>query len=128
MPYNLEPSGALFSISGVVPVNATWSEDISFLQSGAPMDISGLDWKMTFRQNDDATESPFLTLSTDDGTLSIQDDADGNADCILRISLPAGTTGYVGDYICDLASSDAQSTVTLWGHGIVTFRANPVTF
>lgn len=129
MAYNQEPSGALFTISGIVPINATWDEDIYFTQAGAPMDISELNWKMTFRRCGNVNEAAFLTLSTDDGTLSIEDDTEGEPR-ILRIAVPVGgiSTSYIGDFVCDLASRDAQAKVTLWGHGIVTFRPNPVIF
>lgn len=126
---NQENSGAMFAVSGFVPVNATWSEDIYFTQDGVPLDISEMDWKLTLRRCGGATEAPFLTLSTDDGTLSIVDD-DDDVPSILRILVPVGglSTSYIGDFVCDIASRDAQDTVTLWGHGVVTIRPNPVSF
>jgi hypothetical protein len=123
----MSDTGALFEISGTVPTNATWSEDIYFTEAGAAMDISGLDWKMTLRRCGDETSAD-ITLSTDDGTLVIAADDDGN-DRILRTAVPAGTlNSYCGDFICDLAAKDADDKVTLWAHGIVSLRPNPVAF
>lgn len=121
-------SGALFEISGFVPTNATWSEDIYFSENGAPTSLTGLEFKMTFRSCE-GEESAYITLTTDDGTLSIVEDEDSGIERILRISVPAGTySSYEGDFICDLASKDAQDTVTLWAHGVVTLRKNPVSW
>jgi hypothetical protein len=123
-------SGALFNLSGEVAINATWAEDIYFTQSGQPMDLTGLAFRMTFRACEQSgrgypsSVSPCLTLSTDDGTLSIVDDDDGYAR-VLRITKAAGTIGIYGDYICDLSSEDADDVITPWAHGVVTFRNNP---
>lgn len=120
-------SGALFDVSGVVPTNATWSEDIYFTQDGEPLDISGLTWKLTLRC-DEANTNADVTLSTTD-YLSVQTDTDSGIDRILRINVPAGQlAGYSGDYVCDLASQDVSDVVTLWAHGLVTLRLNPVSF
>lgn len=120
-------SGALFEVSGTIPTGATWSEDIYFSESGAASDLTGLDFKMTFRADPDNTGAD-ITLSISGGELTIVDDDDGNAR-ILRIGVTADTLdGYSGDYICDLASQDENGTVTLWAHGVVTFRQNPVKF
>lgn len=121
-------AGALFDVSGTVPTNATWDEDIYFTEAGAPYDISEMSWKMTFRCNPENISADF-TLSTADGTLSIEDDDNGN-DRILRINVTAGTlNSYEGEYICDLAAKDdATGKVTLWAHGVVTLRPNPVSF
>jgi hypothetical protein len=119
-------SGAMFEISGTVPTNATWSEDIYFSEEGAAMDISGLDFKLTFRADADQ-DSADITLSTDAGTLSVVEDTDAGVDRILRILVTAGTfNSYEGDFIADLASRDTDSKVTLWAHGVVTFQKNPV--
>lgn len=120
-------AGALFELSGTVPTNATWSEDIYFTQAGAPLDISALSWKMTFRCDGENTTADF-TLSTADGTLSVVADTNGY-NRILRIAVAAGAlNAYEGDYIADLASKDVANTVQLWAHGIVSLRPNPVTF
>lgn len=121
-------SGALFELSGTVPTNATWSEDIYFTQNGEPMDISGLSWKMSFRQSDRESSSGEFSIATSDGTLSVVADADGYMR-VLRVSVAAGTFNeYCGDFIADLASKDVANQVDLWAHGVVTFRPNPVVF
>lgn len=117
-------SGALFEMSGVVPINATWAEDIYFREAGAIMSITGLSFKLTLRSGH--SDSANYTLSTDAGTLSITTDADGVQ--VLRITVPPGTFTSIGDYIADLASEDGTGIVTLWAHGIVGLRQNPVTF
>ena len=129
-------SGALTEFVGTVAVNATWAEDIYFSEDGIPTDLTGLSFRMTFRRCDENFQStygwgwsyyntsPDLTLSTDDGTLTITDDDDGNH-CVLSITLPAGTMTGIGDYIADLASKDADDVITPWAHGRVTFRNNP---
>lgn len=127
MTQGIRLSGALFEISGTVPNNATWSEDIYFSEAGSAMDISGLDFKMTFRCDPNSTAADF-TLSIDGGELSIEEDED-EFERILRINVTAGAlSSYVGDYVCDLASQDSDDKVTLWGHGVVTFAPNPVAF
>lgn len=119
-------SGALFDVQGTVPINATWSEDIYFLEAGAGMDLTGLDFKMTLRCSAENTSADY-TLSTDAGTLSIV--ADSNSiNSILRVNVPAGTLTTEGDYIADLASQDSDSKVLLWAHGVISLRQNPVTF
>jgi hypothetical protein len=119
-------SGALFDVSGTVPVNATWAEDIYFTEYADPFVLTGLSFKMTFRRAPDQTSADY-TLSTDAGTLSIEDDADSYAR-VLRITVTPGTFTEVGDYIADLASEDTANKVISWAHGIVSFRKNPVTF
>lgn len=115
-------------MSGTVATNATWAEDIYFTEAGAAFDLTDLDFKMTFRCEADNASADF-TLSIDDGTLSIVADSDSGIDRVLRITVAAGTlNSYEGDYIADLASQDADGVVTLWAHGIVSFRPNPVTF
>lgn len=122
-----QSSGALFELNGTVANNATWSEDIYFTEEGSAMDISGLDWKMTFRSCGESDTADF-TLAIGSG-LSIVEDADAGVDRILRITVAPGTlSSYSGDYVCDLASQDVADVVTLWAHGTVSFRSNPVTF
>lgn len=121
-------SGALFEISGTVPTNATWSEDIYFSEAALPMDLTGLAFKMTFRRDMSDTSAEF-TLSTADGTLAIAEDTDAGANRILRINVADGLySGYYGEYICDIASEDGDGKVILWAHGIVTLASNPVVF
>jgi hypothetical protein len=125
---NAGQSGALFDLAGTVATNATWAEDIYFTEAGAAFDLTDLDFKMTFRCSPENTSADF-TLSTDDGTLSIVEDADSGVDRVLRITVTAGDLSALdGDYIADLASRDVAGVVILWAHGIVSFRPNPVTF
>src|SRR4029078_5876299 len=102
-------AGALFEVSGTVPTNATWNEDIYFTENGAPFDISEMDWKLTLRNPHNTSAD--VTLATDAGTLSIQDERHGH-DRILRISVAAGTLNSdQGDYVMDLASKDPADKV-----------------
>lgn len=124
---SISESGALFTLSGAVANNATWDEYIYFMEAGLPSDISGLDWKMTFRR-DGRNTSADVTLSTDAGTLIITQDDNGN-NSVLQVLVPAGQlTNINGDYIADLASEDVNGKVSLWAHGVVTFAPNPVSF
>ena len=120
-------AGALFEMSGTVATNATWAEDIYFTEAGAPLDISGMSWKMTLRCNPENISAD-ITLSTDAGTLTVADDSNGYHR-ILRIGVAAGAlNSYEGDTIVDLASKDGANKVILWAHGIVSLRPNPVSF
>lgn len=120
-------SGALFDMSGVVPTNATWEEDIYFTENGAAMPLTGLAFRLTLRA-DSESDSADITLSTAAGTLQIVDDDDGN-DRVLRINVTAGTlNSYVGDFTADLASQDGDGKVMHWAHGVITLRPNPVSF
>lgn len=119
-------SGAETEISGTIAANATWSEDIYFFdQDGAAIDLTDLDFYLQFRCDPGATSAD-VTLSTTGGELSIEDD-DGSVASILRISADAGTfSNYEGDMIVDLVAVDPSDNVTLYGHGIVSIRNNPV--
>lgn len=117
-------SGALFQIDGTIPNNATWSEDIYFSEAGVATDLTDLSFRLTLRRCSDA-QTADLTLSTDDGTLSIAQD-DNDVD-VLRINVAAGVmANYSGHYTADLASRDTSGKVTLWGHGIITLTPCPV--
>jgi hypothetical protein len=118
-------SGALFEMSGTVPINATWSEDIYFQEAGSAMDLTGLSFKLTLRGRSDSSSADY-TLSTDAGTLAITTDGSGVE--VLRITVPPGSLSTPGDYVADLASEDGDDVVTLWAHGIIALRNNPVTF
>ncbi len=121
-------SGAESEFSGTIAVNVTWSEDIYFFDpDGTAMDLTGLDFEFQFRCSADQ-DSADVTLSITDGTLSIEDD-EGSVASILRIAAPAGTfASYPGDLVADLVAKDASDNVFLYGHGVVSFRNNPVTF
>src|SRR6267154_2144789 len=106
-------AGALFDLSGTVATNATWAEDIFFTEAGAPFDISGLDWKLTFRRSGENTNADF-TLSTAAGTLTVVADDNGHHR-ILHIGVAAGAlNAFEGDYSADLASKDGAGAVMLW--------------
>lgn len=121
-------SGAYFYVSGEVANNATWQENIYFMETGSPMVLTGLSFEMTFRCNGESDSSDFK-LSTSAGTLAVQADPDSGIANILYINVPKGTLStYRGDYVCDLASEDVAGVVTPWAHGIVSFRPNPVSF
>ena len=122
-------SGAELSISGTIPVNASWYEDIYFTAyDGTPYDLTGLDFKLTLRASpDDATAE--YTLSTDAGTLSIVEDTDAGVNSILRINVAAEALSSLdGDYVADLAMRDVSDRVFHWAHGIVSCRNNPIAF
>ena len=119
--------GALFDLSGTVATNATWAEEIYFTEVGAPLDISELDWKLTFRRDGEATSAD-VTLSSAAGTLAVAADDNGHAR-ILRVNVAAGAlSACEGEYVADLASKDGAGAVLLWAHGTISFRPNPVTF
>lgn len=123
---------ALFTLSGDVSNNVTWSEDIYFLQSGAGMDLTGLSFQLQFRAKPPNTKEPntaaFLTLSTAGGELVITDD-DNSVASILRIGVPYTTiSSMVGEYQTDLVSKDVSGTLTHWSSGVVTFSPLPIAF
>jgi len=120
-------AGALFDLAGTVATNATWIEDVYFTESGAPFDISELDWKLTFRRDGEAASAD-ITLSSASGTLAVAADDNGRPR-ILRINVAAGAlSACEGEYVADLASKDGAGAVLLWAHGTISFRPNPVTF
>lgn len=120
-------SGALFSMSGEVSNNATWDEYIYFLENGTGMVLTGLAFRLQFRESGDDT-SVILDLTTADGELVITNDDGGDA-TILRINVPYSTLSALeGDYIADLVSKDSDSKLTHWAHGVVSFRPSPIAF
>lgn len=122
-------SGAYFEMSGEVANNATWQENIYFLEAGIPMDLQNLDFRMTFRSCGEVVGSSTYTLSTDDGTLTVVADPDSGLFNILYINVPVGNlTALCGDYVSDLASQDVAGVITPWAHGTVSFRPLPVSF
>lgn len=120
-------TGAECILSGDISIYAKWTEDIYFRdpESGDGEDISGLSFYLQFRVDPSQTSAD-VTLSTVDGTLSIQEDS-GSVDSILRISAAAGTfSNYEGDMIADLVAVDQNDNETHYAHGIVTFHNDPV--
>lgn len=119
-------SGAECSVSGTISIYAKWSEDIYFYDpDGAAMDISDLDFYFQFRRCQDQTSAD-VTLSTDAGTLSIEEN-DGSVESILRISADAATfSSFPGDMIADLVAVDQSGDETHYAHGVVTFTNDPV--
>lgn len=122
-------SGAESKISGEISIYATWNEDIYFFDpsDGSAMGLTGIDFELQFRKDAGQTSAD-VTLSITAGTLSLQDDS-GSVKSILRIAAPAGTfTNYEGDMIADLVAQDVSDNVIHYGHGIVSFRNDPVAF
>lgn len=123
-------SGALYTISGTIPINATWYEDIFFRdENGDPYTLTGNTFKLTLRE-DAEDDSAVLTLSTSD-SLSIQVDSDSGASCLLRINASTTTLSALDarDYVADLAMKNTSTErVTHLAHGILTARKNPVSF
>lgn len=115
-------------VSGSVSVNATWKEDVALVQNEAP--LAGVDsfiWEFTFRKC--RGDTPSLTLSTVDATLTVLEDT--NVTLLqIRVS-PAKLSAMCGDYIADLKATDTGTltdnapTVTHYAHGIVTFVGDP---
>jgi hypothetical protein len=119
--------GAMFDLVGIIPTNATWSEDFYFRENGAGMDISGLTFKLVLREREGDTDD-IITLSTTDATLTIVDD-DAGVPSILRVLLADQVLNdYEGDVIADLASEDGAGVVKSWAHGVYSLRPNPVAF
>lgn len=119
-------SGALFQVYGVIPVNASWNEDIYFREDGIASNISTYEFKITLRCSE-AETSATATIDMTNG-LSIENDSNGTPS-ILRVTVDAGYfNAYSGDYICDIAAIDSSDNVTLFAHGIVTLRNNPPVF
>jgi hypothetical protein len=120
-------TGARGLISGVVSNGATWWEDVSLTEDGTV--ITSADtwtWQMAFRSDPDS-DATDLVLSTTDGTLAIAQAADETT-LQIRVAYTA-LSALEGDYICDLASLDTSTTpykLVHWGHGIVTFRNEPI--
>lgn len=124
------PSGALTRIDpgSFVSTGATWSEDIYIREGAAQSDLTGLSFQLQFRSEPDATGAD-LTLSTADGTLSIEDDPDTGVACIVRVTAPAATIGgLAGPFVADLVSKDTSGVLTHWAHGVITFTPSPIAF
>lgn len=119
-------TGARGLISGTISNGATIWEDVEITEDGTVIaNADTWEWRMTFRETDD--DAPALTLSTTDGTLTI---AQGATATTLQIRVVyTALSAIEGDYICDLASLDTTTTpdkLVHWGHGMVTFRDEPV--
>lgn len=119
-------TGARGILSGVIPNGATWWENVEITEDGTV--VASADtwvWRMTIREDYD--DSPVLTLTTADGTLTI---SQGSSSTTLQIRVAHTSLSDInGDYIVDLASMDTSTTpdrVIHWAHGIVTFRYEPV--
>lgn len=121
-------SGAYFEMVIEQPNNSTWDEVYYFMEGGAPMVLTGLSFKMTFRASD-ADTSACYTLSTGDGTLTVAADPISGIENNLNVNVAKGSlSGLCGDYVCDLASEDANGKVDAWAHGVASFRPLPVSF
>ena len=125
-------NSALFTLSGEISNNATWSEDIYFLDSGAGMILTGLSFQLQFRAIPTNAHEPnsaaYLTLSTATGELVITNDDNSQA-TILRIGVPYTTISNMnGEFQADLVSKDVANTLTHWASGVVTFSQSPIAF
>jgi hypothetical protein len=116
-------SGAKGKVSGTISNGATWSETLEITQNGTFISgATGWTWRFTFRKSYDDT--PELTLTTADGTLTAANDSDSTNIAILVP--PTSLSGMEGAYLADLASKDGSGVVTHWAHGTVTFVHEPV--
>lgn len=115
---------ALDTISGTIDRGATWNEDIVLTDDdGAQLtDVDDHTWTLTLYRNPGCAAE--LTLSTSDGTLTIEE---GASETVLGIRCaPSRLSSLCGDYYCDIKSSDPSPTVDgaahvfLWARGIVT--------
>lgn len=119
--------GAQNNVSGIISNGATWYETVVMTdQNGDP--LTGVDadtWQFQFRCNPDS-QSPDLTLTTADGTLTITE----STTTTMLINVPqASLANMVGDYTADLVSKAASDgRLTHRAHGLVTFRNDPVAF
>jgi hypothetical protein len=118
-------TGAKGLISGTVSNGATWRENLEITEDGTFItDAPTFEWRMTFRQDSD---SPVLTLSTTDGTLTVTNSA--SATTVAIVVAYTSLSDLEGDYICDLASLDTSTTpddLVHWAHGVVSFRDEPI--
>jgi hypothetical protein len=116
-------TGARGLIFGPVSNGSSWHEDLEITRDGSAVsDAQDWEWQLKLRVNYD--ESPDLALSTTDGTLTI---SQGAAATTVEIRVPyTSMSALEGDYIIDLASKDDDDRVIHWGHGMVTFRNEPV--
>lgn len=113
-------------ISGAISGGATWYEDVTMTDNGTVItNADTWDWRMTFRDSID-DDSSVLTLSTDDGTLTITQNADSTT---LGIRVAASSLSSIdGDKVADIESRDSDGRIIHWGHGIVTFPNAPPTW
>jgi hypothetical protein len=118
-------TGAKGIISGTISNGATFRQDLEIKENGTFItDAPTFEWRMTFRKDGD---SPDLTLSTTDGTLTVTNGAD--ATNVAIVVAYTALSALEGDYICDLASLDTSTTpddLVHWAHGVVTFRYEPI--
>ena len=116
-------SNARGVVSGTVSNGSTWHEDLEITENDTFItDAETWDWRFTFRAS--YAETPALTLSTDDATLTIVQSADATT-VQIRVAYTA-LSAIEGDYIADLASKDGAGRVIHWLHGVATFRNEPI--
>ncbi len=117
------PTGARGIIAGTISNGATWSEAFEITENGTFVtNADTWDWKLKLRKTYDSGAD--LTLTTDDGTLTVVNGASSTTVTIL-VAYTA-MTDLEGEYIIDLASKDGSNVVVHWGHGSVTIRNEPV--
>lgn len=119
-------SGAENTISGAIPAFTHWAEDLYFRDADGEMSLTGLSFRLQFRQSADQTGAD-VTLSSTGSELSIVASTSGTSS-ILRISVASGTfSAWTQDMVADLVCIDSTGNTTLYAHGVVSFVNNPVT-
>jgi hypothetical protein len=116
------------TVSGVISNGATWYETFQ-VKDLAGDDVTGLtsdEFRFQFRCSENDS-SPELTLTTDDGTITVSE-SDGVT--TVTINVPQATIANMdGDYVADLVSKAASDDrLTHRAHGVVTFRNSPIAF
>lgn len=122
------PTGAQNTVSGAISNGVTWYEDV-LLTDETGAQLTGVDsdtWQFQFRK-DRCNASADLTLSTADGTLTINE---GDSATILEIRVPQPSlSGLCGDYFADLVSkAESDGRLIHRAHGIITFVYEPIAF
>lgn len=121
------PNPAQNIISGTIDKEQTWYEDVVLTADGAPLtDVDDHDWVLEIYREPGC--APDLTLSTDAGTLSINE----SDETVLSIRCASSRlSSLCGDYWIDIKSTDPDATVDgeersiLRGRGTVTITEGP---
>jgi hypothetical protein len=94
-------------VSGTIDNSATWYEDIELTQNGSPLTgVSDHVWTLDLYTEPGASAA--LSLTTADSTLTITE----STTTLLGIRCkPSRLSGLLGDYFCDVKSTDSSPTV-----------------